>query len=263
MRILLTNDDGIFAPGINAFYEELTRVGDVEVVAPATEQSGVGLSVTYLHPLLVDEEIRNGRHWGWAVAGSPADCVKLAMLEFCKPAPDIVVSGINAGLNAGINVLYSGTVAGAIEGAFFGVPSIAVSASTNQPPDYPKTARIAVRLIKQLVERGLDSGDLWNLNVPENRPEFPLGVKVTTLSVRRHVDVMERRLDPHGRPYFWSGLDPLENHQMTAGTDVRELADGYVTLTPMGFDITDRSMFKAAESWRPQLDTLDKGERQV
>lgn len=257
VRILLTNDDGIFAPGLRAIYEELTRLGSVEVVAPAAEQSGVGLSVTYLHPLLVDEELRDGRHWGWAVAGSPADCVKLGMLEYCKPEPDLVVSGINSGMNAGINVLYSGTVAGAIEGAFYGVPSIAVSASTNRPPDYARAARIAVPLIQQLVERGLDSGDLWNINIPENRPDYPRGVKMTTLSVRRHVDVMERRLDPRGRPYFWSGLDPLENHLMTPGTDVRELADGYVTLTPLDFDITDRASYESLEGWCPELGDVE------
>lgn len=257
MRILLTNDDGIFAPGLNAIYEELKRIGTVEVVAPAAEQSGVGLSITYLHPLMVDEELRDGQHWGWAVHGSPADCVKLGMLEFCKPAPDLIVSGINSGMNAGINVLYSGTVAGAIEGAFFGVPSVAVSANVYPTVDFTKAARIAVPLIEQLLERGMQPGDLWNLNIPENRPEFPRGVKVTSLSVRRHVDVMERRRDPRGRPYFWSGLDPLGNHLKTAGTDVRELADGYVTLTPLKFDITDYEAVEQSNGWCPQLETGD------
>lgn len=238
MHILLTNDDGVHAPGLFALYEELQRLGEVTVVAPKIEQSGVGLSVTYLHPLMVDDVQRDGRHWAKAVHGSPADCVKLGMLEFCDSEPDLVVSGINSGGNVGINVLYSGTVAGAIEGAFYRVPSIAVSHYIDSPPDYPRAARIAVGLIEQLKQEGLQPGELWNLNVPDNRPGWPRGVKVTSLSVRRHVDHMERRLDPRGRPYYWSGLDPLEHHQRDPGTDVRELADGYVTLTPLEFDIT-------------------------
>ncbi|MFQ5733700.1 MAG: 5'/3'-nucleotidase SurE [Planctomycetaceae bacterium] len=244
MRILLTNDDGVHAPGLAALYDELLRLGEVDVVAPKTEQSGVGLSITYMHPLMVDRVQRNEVDWAWAVHGSPADCVKLAILEFCKPQPDLVVSGINSGANVGINVLYSGTVAGAIEGAFFGVPSVAVSHFIDSPPDYHRAARTAVGLIEQLWDRGMQPGGLWNLNVPENRPNWPLGVKVVSLSVRRHVELMERRLDPRGRPYFWSGLNPLEDHLMEPGTDVRELADGYVTLTPLDFDMTRQDMVR-------------------
>jgi len=117
VQILLANDDGIHSPGLSALRDELVSLGDVQVVAPASEQSGVGLSITYLHPLTAREEVRDGEHFGWAVAGSPADCVKLGMMQFCKTRPDLVVSGINSGANVGINVLYSGTVAAAIEGA--------------------------------------------------------------------------------------------------------------------------------------------------
>src|SRR5580698_3676236 len=145
VQILLANDDGIQAPGLCALYPELCRLGNVQIVAPALEQSGVALSITYRHPLLVHEETRDGRPWGWAVAGSPADCVKLGVLQFCKETPRLVVSGINSGANAGINVLYSGTVAAAIEGAFFGITAIAVSqAYDDKTPDYDLTARRAV-----------------------------------------------------------------------------------------------------------------------
>jgi 5'-nucleotidase len=239
MQILLTNDDGIHAPGLAAIAAELRRLGDVQVVAPALEQSGVGLSITYLHPLMVHEELRDGEHFGWAVAGSPADCVKLGMLEFCRTRPDLVVSGINSGANVGINVLYSGTVAGAIEGAFFGVTSVAVSLSTEAPPDYRRTARMAVALIEQLLARQPRTGTLWNVNFPDTRPAGPRGVKTVIMGVRRHTDVMEKRTDPRGRPYYWSGLNPIENHQMEPGTDVKELTDGYVTVTPLRFDLTD------------------------
>ncbi|MDG2409211.1 MAG: 5'/3'-nucleotidase SurE, partial [Pirellulales bacterium] len=127
MHILLTNDDGIYAPGLEAMEKELRKIGDVSLVAPATEQSGVSHSITFLSPLVCKAVYDGERHRGWAVEGSPADCVKLAITELCSEPPDLVVSGINGGLNAGINVLYSGTVAAAIEGAFFGIESIAVS----------------------------------------------------------------------------------------------------------------------------------------
>ena len=257
MQILLTNDDGIHAPGLRALCDELVALGDVQVVAPAAEQSGVGLGITYLHPILVKEELRDGRHFGWAVAGSPADCVKLGVLEFTRSRPELVVSGINSGANTGINVLYSGTVAGAIEGAFFGVTSMAVSLSLDEPPDYPRAARLAVGLIRQLLEKKIDKGSLWNLNLPATRPDWPLGVKIAALGVGRHVEVMEKRIDPRGRAYYWSGIDPMEDHQMEPGTDVRELADGYITLSPLHFDITHPKSLErfGREEWTlPDLD---------
>lgn len=239
MQILLTNDDGIYAPGLKAIRDELTRLGDVQVVAPAAEQSGVGLGITYLHPLMVHEEQMDGEHFGWAVACSPADCIKLGMLEFCKQTPDLVVSGINSGANVGINVLYSGTVAGAIEGAFFGVTSIAVSQSVGTQPDYTCAARLAVGLIDQILKRSTGPGSLWNMNFPDCSPEGPRGVKLVSMGVKRHVDVMERRVDPRGRPYYWSGLNPMKNHMLEPETDVKELADGYATLTPLSYSLTD------------------------
>lgn len=247
MNILLTNDDGVHAPGLAALYDELLRLGDVTVVAPKLEQSGVGLSITYMHPIIVDEVRRDGRQWAYAAHGSPADCVKLGMLQFCDPKPDIIVSGINSGANVGINVLYSGTVAGAIEGAFYGVPSVAVSHYIKSPPDYHRAARLAVGIIRQLADRGMQPHDLWNINVPENKPGWPLGVKVASLSVRRHVDTMEKRTDPRGKPYYWSGLDPLQHHQMDEGTDVRELADGYVTVTPLDYDVSRYDVIEKIE----------------
>lgn len=236
MQILLTNDDGIHAPGLRALRDALRELGEVTMVAPASEQSGVGLSITYRHPLIVHEEFRQGEHYGWAVAGSPADCVKMGMLEFCKTRPDIIVSGVNAGANTGINVLYSGTVAGAIEGAFFGVTSVAVSLVHSPQPNFEMAARIAVGLIPQLLEQQPRPDALWNINLPRGKP---LGVKMTSLGVKRHVDVMEKRTDPNGRAYYWSGFDPIGNHQLEPGTDTRELSDGYVTITPMHFDLTE------------------------
>ncbi|MDA0835730.1 MAG: 5'/3'-nucleotidase SurE [Planctomycetota bacterium] len=242
MQILVTNDDGIHAPGLHALAEAMKRLGDVQVIAPASEQSGVGLGITYLHPLLVQEQKISGEHFGWAVAGTPADCVKLGILEFCAERPTLVVSGINPGPNVGINVLYSGTVAAAIEGAFFGVTSIAVSRSDDPSVDYTETAERAVSIVEQILETNPPQGSLWNVNFPPLATTPPRGTKVVTMGVRRHVQVVESRLDPRGRKYYWTGLDPLVNHEMEPGTDVKELSDGYITVTPLRFDLTHHEL---------------------
>lgn len=238
MQILLANDDGIHAPGLRALRDALLELGDVQVVAPLMEQSGVSHRITYLHPIMVREVREEDAHFGWAVDGSPADCVKMGVLEFCPRRPDLIVSGINSGANVGINVIYSGTVAAAIEGAFFGITSIAVSLAQGTPPDYPAAAQRAVRLIGQIRERGPSPGSLWNINLPDSSDEGPRGVRVCPMGVRRHTDTIEKRIDPRGRPYYWSGLDPIGNHELEPGTDVKELREGFVTMTPLHFDLT-------------------------
>lgn len=243
MQILLSNDDGIQAPGLCALYPELTRLGDVQIVAPASEQSGVALSITYRHPVMVHEETRDGRPWGWAVHGSPADCVKLGVLEFCRERPHLIVSGINSGANAGINVLYSGTVAAAIEGAFFGITSVAVSQQyDDRVPDFAATAVRAVRVIEQLLSHNPRPGTLWNLNFPVQKPGWPRGLKVVPMAVRRDVELMEKRISPRGRPYFWSDSKPLAHGEMQPETDLVELSEGFATLTPLHIDMTHRQL---------------------
>lgn len=250
MHILLTNDDGIYAPGIRALAEELPRLGDVQVIAPLVEQSGVSHSITYLTPLIVQEVYEGSVLFGRAVAGSPADCVKLAMLEFCNTPPSLVVSGINSGANVGINVLYSGTVAAAIEGAFFGVTSIAVSLAQNRQPDYPRAARLAVDLIEELLVSGIRPGSLWNLNLPESRPEWPVGIKVLPMGLERYRERMERRQDPRGREYFWGAIDVVEPLKPAPDTDVSGLTEGYITLTPLHFDLTERESLRQLQHHR-------------
>lgn len=240
MRILLTNDDGIYAPGLSAMYAELIKLGQVEVAAPAANQSGVGHSITYLTPLIVQEVFLHDQHYGWEIAGSPADCVKLAMLELCPEPPDLIVSGINSGANAGINVLYSGTVAAAIEGAFFGVMSIAVSLAMNPHPNYERSARQARDLIQQLLERHHGVAQLWNINFPESTVAGPRGVRVLPMGVHRYNEFMEKRQDPRGRTYYWSGSDRQLSPPCPVDTDVQGMLDGYVTLTPLQFDMTQR-----------------------
>src|SRR5262245_37897213 len=204
VQILLTNDDGIYAPGLAALEKELAKLGKVCVVAPATEQSGVGHSITFLSPLVVKEVFDGERRRGWAVEGSPADSVKLGIFEFCPQRPDLVVSGINGGLNAGINVLYSGTVAAAIEAAFFGITSVAVSLEFSEHDQFDQAARIARGVIAQILERKDAAARLYNLNLPTAAMTVPRGVKVVPMGVARYGEHFEKRVDPRGRNYYWA-----------------------------------------------------------
>ena len=256
MLILLTNDDGIYAPGLVAMERELERLGEVYVVSPATEQSGVGHSITYLSPLIVKELFDARQRRGWAVEGSPADCVKIGIFEFCPRRPDLVVSGINGGLNAGINVLYSGTVAAAIEGAFFGITSVAVSLEFDEYADYERAAALARGVIEQVLERKAASSQLYNLNIPTAALSAATPqVRVVPMGLVRHGEQYEKRIDPRGRPYFWALNEPVPppgEHE----TDVSALRKGYVTLTPLHFDLTQWTALAEMETWniQPSLD---------
>ena len=250
MQILLVNDDGIHAPSLWALHNELVKWGDVTVVAPASEQSGVGHSITFLHPLLAHKEHRHGQFVGWKVDGRPADCVKLGIHELCPTRPDIIVSGLNAGANVGLNIIYSGTVAAAVEGAFYSIPSFAVSQWMDGPPDFETTSRRAVSLCQRLLPR-TRPGMLWNLNFPSLQDGWPRGVRFVGMESRRSTDVMETRIDPRGRTYYWGGLNPMKSHILDDETDVKSLLEGYITVTPLQFDLTAQSALAElrSESW--------------
>jgi 5'-nucleotidase len=244
MRILLTNDDGIYAPGLRALRLELMKLGSVTVVAPATEQSATGHSVTLLNPVLVSEvfEDDNVTFLGWAIEGRPADCVKLALLELLPDPPDVIISGLNAGSNAGINVLYSGTVAAAIEGAFYRRTAIAVSLEYDKKiTDFPTAARHARQVIEQILATKPADGSLFNVNIPVLERGPVKGVKVLPQNVSPYTEKFDRRVNPRGRTYFWASPDFLcpDPHP---GTDVEALGEGYITVTPLKFDLTDRTM---------------------
>jgi len=250
VRILLTNDDGVYAPGLRALRTELKKLGSVTVVAPATEQSAVGHSITLLTPLLVQEvSDEQGEMMGWAVEGRPADCVKLGLLELLPEPPDLVVSGLNAGSNAGINVLYSGTVAAAIEGAFFQCTSIAVSLEYTKPKlDFPRAAELARRVIEQIVARRPPAGTLFNVNIPSLDKGPVKGIRVTPQNVAPYREKFDRRVDPRGRVYFWTtpGLICPDPHP---DSDVTALDEGYVTVTPLQFNLTYRPLLEEMVSW--------------
>ncbi|MCA9259200.1 MAG: 5'/3'-nucleotidase SurE [Planctomycetales bacterium] len=249
MQILLTNDDGIYAPGLAALERQLQSLGDVEVAAPLTEQSGVGHAVTYLTPLMARETFNGAEHRGWAVEGSPADCVKLAVAELCPRRPDLVVSGINSGQNAGINVLYSGTVAAAIEGAFFGITSIAVSLEYDEQARYDQAARIALPIIEQILAQKGAGPQLFNLNIPLAALEGPAEVRVAPMCVAPWGEDFEQRRDPRGRSYYWaSGTQPTT--PLDEGTDLAMLRAGHITLTPLRFDMTHHENLGEMSDWQ-------------
>ncbi len=251
MLTLLTNDDGIFAPGLAALERALGRLGDVVAVAPSTEQSGVGHAITFLTPLTAKQVFDGARLRGWAVDGSPADAVKLGISQFLPRRPDLVVSGINSGLNAGINVLYSGTVAAAVEGAFFGITSIAVSLEWDEHADYDRAAAIAIDVIAELLRRSPPAGSLFNLNIPSAALGGRREMRVVPMSTARYGEAFERRVDPRGRSYYWATNEPPPPPSPSE-TDVTALAAGHVTLTPLDYDLTHRTAIDtlAAGEWK-------------
>ena len=247
--ILLTNDDGIHAPGLRALENELRKVAEVCVVAPATEQSGVGHSITFLRPLVAHEVFEGDRRRGWAVEGSPADSVKLGVFEFCPRRPDVVVSGINGGLDAGINVLYSGTVAAAIEGAFFGLTSVAVSLEFDEHAQFAKAAVLARQLIEQILAQKPPEPRLYNINIPTVALQRPSEVRVVPMGIHPYQEEFEKRIDPRGRDYYWMN-GKLRNLPGDPVTDVVALSHGYITLTPLDYDLTRRDEMARMSQWR-------------
>jgi 5'-nucleotidase len=255
MRILLTNDDGVYARGLRALRKELQKLGEVIVVAPATEQSAVGHSITLLTPLLVQEVLdEQDQFMGWAVEGRPADCVKLALLELLPQPPALVVSGLNAGSNAGINVLYSGTVAAAIEGAFFQQVSVAVSLEYTKvkPLDFSRAAQLARQVIEQLLARKPEAGALFNVNIPSLEKGPIRGVRTVPQNIAPYVETFDRRVDPRGRTYFWTGPD-FGCPNPHPDTDVSALSEGYIAVTPLQFNLTHHDRLREMSQWEWRL----------
>ncbi len=250
MQILLTNDDGIAAPGILAMHAALTAppepLGEVYTVAPLTVQSATSHGITFHSPLMVTKATINGDPC-LAVDGRPADCAKLALTNLWGDQfgfgsrPDLVISGMNAGANCGINVIYSGTVAAAIEAAFLGVPAIAVSLHIDADnPDFDAAARAARRTINQLIAGGLpDRHEVISINIPAT--EYlteATEIVVAPMNTHALVDQYEKRTSPGGKPYYWSSAHGLDFRGTDEGTDVHELFKRRITVTPLSFDMT-------------------------
>lgn len=248
MRILITNDDGILAPGLEALYQAVADLGQVDVVAPADTQSAVGHAISVLTPLAVRRLHVNNVFHGWSVAGRPADCVKLAMLELLDPRPDFVLSGINAGANAGVNVLYSGTVAGAVEGALFGVPSMAFSLELSDEMDFHKAGRIARAILDRYVTLRPAPGTCLSVNVPALTRGWPRGVRCCPQAPISWEEHYEKRAEADGGATYWlSGR--LPEHHAGPESDLAVLRDGYVAITPLRGDLTDESLLRHVAHW--------------
>ena len=250
MLILLTNDDGIHAPGIIALYHELIKLGDVHVVAPETVQSATGHGITIDTPILTSKVTIDGAYTGTAVSGRPADCVKVAVSHLLPDKPDLVVSGMNAGANVGINVVYSGTVAAAIEAAFLGLPSIAVSLmlAGEGPPAYAWNAKLGRETIEQVLHAGIEPGQVASINLPPlGDGEAPAGTRVVRQCTRPWVDSYERRSSPRGKDYYWNS-SVFTLNDSDEDTDVAAIRDGYIAVTPLQFDLTHQLMLKSWEA---------------
>lgn len=249
MRILISNDDGISAPGLRALHKGLATIADVVVVAPEMEKSAVGHAITIANPLRVREVTDHGRKFGWAVDGTPADCVKIAIKALMDKKPDVLVSGINHGANLATNIIYSGTVSAATEGTILGVPSIAISLCTyDRNADFYVAVKYGMEIAKMTVEKGLPRGTLLNVNVPAINEKQIKGIKVCRQSHCLFDVAFEKRSDLRGLDYYWQG-GKMNVNDKDSSTDIMAIEEGYVTITPIHYDLTNHDFLEELSSW--------------
>jgi len=251
MHILLTNDDGIGAPGLLALRQALAPLGKVTVVAPSRNYSAAGHRKTMHKPLRIDETQLSDGSPAWVCSGAPSDCVALALLGFVKEKVDVVVSGINPHANLGQDVTYSGTVTAAIEAVIAGVPGVAVSTEASAPPNYAPTAQVAAYVVQAVAQYGLPPNILLNVNVPPPA-EMRGGYRITRQGMRLYRDELVERLDPRGRPYYWIGGE-MPSGIMEEGTDFWALERGYISITPLQLDLTAYQAMAALGQWKISL----------
>lgn len=240
MRILLVNDDGIEAPGLAALHAAAEGLGERTIVAPDSPQSAAGRSMTLHDPLHVARVTTEGGLVGTSVSGRPVDCVKLAMRELLDEPPELVLAGINAGANVGINVFYSGTVAAAAEGAVVGIPSVAFSLAGGGEMDYARAGGIARWVLGRLLESQLHPGDLINVNIPALWRGGPRGVKFAAQGTAAITETYHRTDETDAELVFRLSAE-YEHTPEEGETDVTALAEGYITITALHSDLTDRS----------------------
>ncbi len=248
-RILITNDDGYDSDGLRALERAAAELGELWVVAPASEMSAIGHAVTLTRPL----RVRQVGERRFKVGGTPTDCVFVAVGELMPAPPDLLLSGVNRGGNLAVDVTYSGTVGAAFEGALRGIPSVAVSLDAFRDCVFEPAAEIGVGVARELLERGVPEGVLLNVNVPPLPRERIRGVVAAPLGHRRYSEDLVERRDPRGNPYHWiSGTDVVD--RPIPGTDCVEIKRGYATVTPIQVDWTDRPTMAQLADWE-----LDRG----
>jgi 5'-nucleotidase len=253
MRVLVSNDDGVDAPGIRVLADALSALGEVTVVAPDRDRSGASNSLTLDQPIRV-LQMDNGYH---RVAGTPTDCVHLAITGLLERDPDIVVSGINNSANLGDDVIYSGTVAAAMEGRFLGLPAIAVSLASrdHKPEHFPTAARAAVEIVKRLVAEPLPADTILNVNVPDRPWDEIRGFEVTRLGHRHRAEPCVRQVDPRGRPIWWIGAAGAEKDD-GPGTDFHAVRTGHISITPIHVDLTRYQALERVAGWVGNLSAV-------
>lgn len=244
MKILLSNDDGYQAPGLQALADALSTVADIVVVAPDQDRSGASNSLTLVNPL----RARTMENGFIRVDGTPTDCVHLAITGLLAEEPDLVVSGINAGPNMGDDVLYSGTVAAATEGRFLGLPAIAVSMNSHQPEHIGTGARVALELVQRLTRDPLTENVILNVNVPDLPYDRLQGIRSTRLGHRHKAEPVVKTTDPRGQTIYWVGPAGAEQ-DAGPGTDFHAVREGYVSVTPLQVDLTRHSALGLLEAW--------------
>ena len=250
LRILLSNDDGVYADGLAALAVELKKVAHVDVVAPDRDRSGASNSLTLQSPLRV-KRIGDER---FSIEGTPTDCVHIAITGLLSHVPDMVISGINAGANLGDDVWYSGTVAAAIEGRFLGLPAIAVSLVGEKHKHYDTAAKVARYLFDQLIADPLPAATILNVNVPDVPLSAIKGYEVTRLGTRHCAEPTIRQLDPRGQTIYWVGPAGAEE-DAGLGTDFYAVHNNRVSITPLRIDLTHYESFETLSSWVSNLKT--------
>lgn len=255
-NILLSNDDGIDAPGLQKLAAELKKFANVYVSAPLRQQSAVGHSITIFYPLRVHEYHKDGSLFGVAVEGTPADAVKLGALWFYKDIKfDLIVSGINHGANTAINIIYSGTVSAATEGRILGIPSVAISLTTFAPNDFTDASIISASLLRQILENReafFASNTLLNINIPAVPAAEIKGVKITKQGKSYWDDSFEVRADPNGRDYYWLTGKMVQTDESN-DNDIVAVQENYVSITPLHYDLTNYSSYEKIKDFNLKI----------
>ncbi len=249
MNILLTNDDGIHAGGLWALFCRLRERHTVTVIAPDRERSAIGHAITLHEPLRASLVTVNGGYSGYAVSGTPADCVKLGLFELLGTRPDMVVSGINPGANVGININYSGTVAAAKEAAVYGVSAIAVSMDGFTANHYDDAALFVSRLTEKVFNGKLPAGTFLNVNIPDVALKAMAGVRPSRQGLPESLDFFEKRVDPRNRAYYWQGCE-TQRFEASPDVDGTALAEKYISITPIKCDMTDYGVLDRMRDWK-------------
>ncbi|GAB6151779.1 5'/3'-nucleotidase SurE [Desulfosporosinus burensis] len=252
MHILLTNDDGYHAPGIQTLYRTLRSQTkhDISIVAPESQRSATGHSITLFQPLFLTKYELDGDLKGYAVSGTPSDCVKIAIQGELISKPDLLISGINQGSNLGTDVFYSGTVSAAMEGVLLGIPALAVSLASYEYDNFEPSAMYLAEHLDYLVEEHRKG--LMNINFPGKLQTEWRGAKVTRLGKAVYENVFERRVNPHGKTYYWQCGNLTQDQE--GDTDLRAIQDGFVSITPMHSDLTD---YNDLQVWQTRLSESD------